>query len=850
MAQVTTDKFSPYPRCCDVCGQLRSINTMRKLDGITWVCDKHQGERTSIMLDTLNAHARPPQTWPNENPKPQNPLYPNSLEGDEGELFNFIDQQIQNQARYEAIASGDGAPISMDIVPTMGWAARYLYKLIFQNTRPTRFITRGKVLLAQAADYLLTRQQGSPTGIVTTSTRASDAFFGGFLETGASFWITNDTAASGLALLYAYRILGSTKYLIGARSAASYLRNVQGIGQFGTHYTSSDSAGTARLNTGGLASQIWSGAGFYSSHAFYPNSLLTLELWKELTTTDGDQSLGATVAVTGFDQIPAQLMSLSITQLRTLWESGVRDSVGETFTGLSATTPREFFNAYPAAKPNFNIAGTGRWEFFDGAASTGTQVTAMNFATGLGSLYAYEGASTQATTVLEWLWTFASNEDFETADNTSTAALLRETTGDYDSTVALSTLLTVRDADDSYAAIAENGSSLYDWGAYGVLSPLWANQNLTTFKNGRVKALNIQDRYQDGLPRDGLFRDRIQLRGLSGLTYQTAFFINIDADSVQDAITPTTVTSPPTTGLVFWAEGDSGITPSSDGLRLAQWANRVANSTNPGFISDGVDAASGPTLGQDSLNGVPGVFYANSTTPIIVRLATAVGVGVRMKDRNGTLFGYGTGETQARTVVAIARAAYDQVDFDIIGGVVAKFGTTPTGGDQDFEPMFRIQIVGVPGVFTNNQQYLFANDWPTTYSQALIGPDVTGGPSGPYSGTPVFLEYTSSGFDDIHVRVNAEIVPLTPSVMHAGVPGHPATTSFTLGTVNEVGSFYDRWRGSFFGFYVWDHEWDQAERDQMTGYVSSKYGIGQRIAMVNDAVRGAMYGLSYRESHA
>ena len=108
MAQVTQDKYSPYPRVCDLCGQLRSISTMRKLDGITYVCDKHPGERTAIMLDMLNAHARPPQTWPNRDAKPQNPEYPNTLEADEGALFDLLDRQIQAVARYETITATFG----------------------------------------------------------------------------------------------------------------------------------------------------------------------------------------------------------------------------------------------------------------------------------------------------------------------------------------------------------------------------------------------------------------------------------------------------------------------------------------------------------------------------------------------------------------------------------------------------------------------------------------------------------------------------------------------------------------------------------------------------------------------
>ena len=138
MATVTQDKYSPYPRVCDVCGQLRSIDTMRKLDGITWVCDKHTQERTRIMLDVLNAHARPPQTWPVKNPRPQNPEYPNTLLVDEGALFAFLSRQVAAQCQYEQVTSGASALTSFGgSVPALSWAARYFYDLIQQND-PTR----------------------------------------------------------------------------------------------------------------------------------------------------------------------------------------------------------------------------------------------------------------------------------------------------------------------------------------------------------------------------------------------------------------------------------------------------------------------------------------------------------------------------------------------------------------------------------------------------------------------------------------------------------------------------------------------------------------------------------------
>lgn len=624
MAYVEPDKYSPYPRCCDICGVFKSVATMRKLDGQTYVCERHTGERTSIMLDTLNAHARIPQTWPTKDPKPQNPLYPASLEAEEGAVFDFLDRMVQAQCRFETVIAGqapqtlttstrtfvidpadgpsgsgpgpgpgywfftnsaftasdlDGVfltslaspntawnvPFTINrvlsanfvsvtpdptllgtyvfpssgtatlispsttttqggAIPGLSWAARYLYDLIQQNTRTT-LIARAKVLLAQIATYLQTRQQGF--GLTPTATQANSLVYGGFFRLGATNYIVEDTAVAGLALLYAYRVLGTPAYLSGARAAASYLRNVQAIGSNGAQFTSSNAAGTARLYTGAVCSEVSTVRGadpndfFYSSHAFYPSSLVALEFWNELLTTDGDRTIGCTATLDGFVSTPSALMSDCIDDMREFWENGVADSAGQTYTGLSATTPREFFNAYPATKTGFTyLTGTGRWEYADGGATAGTQITSQNFAGALSALYNYEGASTQVTTISDWLRSFTSNPDFETADDTSEADLARETTGDYDPTECLATLLQVRDP-ATLEADATNASSVYDWGSFGLMARIWASRNRSSFMLSRIGALNVVRRYHDGLPTDGLYYDRISTRGLSGLTFQT-----------------------------------------------------------------------------------------------------------------------------------------------------------------------------------------------------------------------------------------------------------------------------------------------------------------------------------------
>lgn len=512
-----------YRRLCDVCGNLRPIEELHRQDDL-WVCTYDAGERVRTQLDRLNARERPFTIKPVPHPKPQNPYYPNTLEADDAAVFNFLAQQIASRARYELVTSGASAYTAFtNTVPAMAWAGRYFYDLIQANDRRADLISGARTQLNTIAIYLLSRQYGTTTGPSPTSTRATEAFFGGILDSGTTVFVTEDVAASGLALLYAYRIFGTTSYLQGARDAASYLRNVQAIGSNGTNFTSSDSAGTARLYTGSLASMVSTTAGFFSTHLFYSSALLALEFWNELKTTDGDQSVGATAAVAGFTTTPSQLLSDSIADLRDCWSNGITDSTGVTLNGLSTTYPRENFNAYPASKSQFSyITGTGQWEYANGPAATGTAVSSQTFARALSALYNYEGATEQVTTISDWLRGFTSNLDFESADGEGATELYNSTAGSYDATLSLSTLLKVRDEDAEYSAISMNGSSLYDWGAFGLMSRIWANRNKASFLLSRLVPLGSFQRFFNGTATD-VSTDRAILRSQSGMSMQGGF---------------------------------------------------------------------------------------------------------------------------------------------------------------------------------------------------------------------------------------------------------------------------------------------------------------------------------------
>jgi hypothetical protein len=817
--------YKPYDplNLCSLCGDLARKTELRRLPGGLFGCNRPScaGERTAVELDRANARQKPFRILPVPNARPERWNLPDSYEGDEGEILNFCERAVNGQCRYESVNGGTRAPLAGYMLPAFGWMGRYLFGMILENKRPLNMIEKATSLLTSIATLLMTRQVGF--GLSPSSTRANSAFYGGFLETGSLQYVTEDTATCGMAMLCAYRVTSSLRYRDSARAAANYLRNVQAIGSNGTHFTSSDSAGTARLYTGGVASEVATAAGFYSDGLFYPGDLVTLEFWNVLLSTDGDQSIGATAAATGFDTTPEQLLSTSITDMREFWLNGVRDSALETYTGLSATTPREFFNAYPAVKPNFNTSGTGRWEYQDGDASTGTMVSAQNFAKAIASLYAYEGYSDQVSSVSLWLRSFVSNASYETGANQSMSQLARATTGEFDATATISTLLLVRDSSDSYSSIKKNGSSLYDWGAFGMLSSIWGAKNASSFTQSRTFPLGRNQRFFDGTRSDGDHFDWITLRGLSGLSYQTAFFTDTIDGNATTAYTSgsSAGVSPPGVGagLVAWFKGDAGRTVSG-GTTLTGWADQSGYGQD--FTSD---PGWEPQTNVATINGIPCMSMPFGSAAYLFRAGG-------LKDRNGVQMGYNTGETQSATVMAIFRVG--ETVFSFHGGVLLTFVGS---SGPNFEALLDLESTHVPNGF-----WLFSRGW-RNYAESIQGPDTTGTA---YDGLTTTASWSSSGFPDIDVFVNGSQQTLTPATI-PGVIGGAATPVAILGN-SFRGGFGQGFVADIAELLVWDYKLSPAERTQAEQYIGTRSATtgAVNLAMVNDVVRASQFAQSFR----
>lgn len=610
----TTTSYVPYDyrRTCDLCGNLYNISKMFKKGPYTYCLD-HVGERISEQLDRGNAAQRPFRVLPVPNAKPEDQTQPDMFESEESVIFALLGAGVAAGARYLNVISGTptALPNAADVIPTNAWACIHYYGLALA-TYPKGHVdvwhAQALARMRTSADILLALQTG-------TGTVATNSFYGGFLGTGAATYYSEDASTAGLAMIFAYRLLGDLKYLYAARAAASFLRNLQAIGSCGVHFTSSDAAGLARLDTGGIVNSVATGAGFYSDHAFYPSSLLALRFWNELKLTDGDQAIGATTAVAGdFTTVPSKLMTACMSLLYSFWQTGTYDvTKQDTRTGLSPTTPAEFFNAYPLVKPNASLAGSGSWEYQDGPAISGTLVTSLNFAKALGSLYEVHGLTGQVKAIDDWLQAFTSNPAFETAANTSARDLARATTGTYVPSQAIAQQLLVRDP-TTLAPVAKNGGSLYDWGAFGILSSLWASRHGYGFKLGRNASCQRRRRLSDGLPSDEFWDDRGFLRGRQGLTWQTGFSEVLGHGPSTTSVPAAVVTSPPTNDMVFWFKSDAGV--SVDGSnRVTLWADQGPH---------GYDVASVNTQGNPSANTFWPVFTPNvlNGLPALSFLAT------------------------------------------------------------------------------------------------------------------------------------------------------------------------------------------------------------------------------------
>lgn len=561
MAIVRSMKFEPgsFLRPCDICGIRyrmggHKTELVRSEDGF-WRCiysclEVPQITRDKIIAESQRRREAPPA--PFGIPFDRKDTY----ETEAKVLWLLCEMPVQDASWPGGIRYGLPPAVTVNVsgtsqagfssstgtgaVRAAGETCRYLGRMLVEAKRPTRWTTLARTKLVELADWLISRQTGF--GQSPSSTVANDTQWGALIDLGNI--LTDAQAIAGMGLLAAYRETGSAKYLTSAQAAASFLRNCQAIGKcLATAFTSADAGGAVRLYTGGVVHTVLSDNTLRSNQQFHASSLTSLAFWKELFAISEDGSYGATTTVGGnFTTIPRETLSTMMAELRAFWSVGAFDVVtGTTITGLSATTPRDFFNAYPAAHSGFigrDATGSGSWEFADADAATGTQLNGETIAVGLGNLYAYEGYSSQVSSVWTWLMSFDSNPsfilpagtlvtDFACVSSFNAANPPTPPAGQgnvvppaYDPKRALTALLLVRDSANGYAPIKMNGISVYNWSTSGLMAAIQSSQNQGAFKTAKDTLSTIRLRRPTTFSEPEVIADYLSLRGQSGLSLQ------------------------------------------------------------------------------------------------------------------------------------------------------------------------------------------------------------------------------------------------------------------------------------------------------------------------------------------
>lgn len=552
MTITRTNSFVPgtFLKACSLCGIRYRANELRRGEDGFWRCLAYCVEVPPITRDkiaTMSSKRKEAPPPPHGTPFDRANTY-----AAEATIFNFLcEQRVRDPnwptgfrlgvapSPYVDVTNGSmgalapnpqtvqASPTSFGSVMCAGETCRYLYNIINDNLRPLRWISVAKTKMRELADWLITLQRGFGTS--PASTKTNDGLWGGIIDQPAgNLYYADQNASAGLAMLYAFRSLGDAKYLASAKASASFMRNMQ--------------AAPNGAYIGAVVQYVQTIATPGSS--YYPSTLLALELWNELLTTAGDGQYGSDGTPAGFSSIPQQLLSLCISDLRTFWRNGYRDSTtGAVINGLSSATLCE----YLSHSASFDI-----WNRVDGQPSLGgAQVTSQNIALALRSLYAYEGYSTQVADVWTYLMALGSDPQFKSAAGTlatdyscaigtNSANPSAPPVGQgnviapsFDPTLALSTFINVPSStnglDYYWRAVTTPAQTrcTYDWTTFGLLAAIQSAKNQGAFRKAKDAAVTTRYRMPVTFV-DLPVEETVLLRGSSGLAFQLSQFDDVD----------------------------------------------------------------------------------------------------------------------------------------------------------------------------------------------------------------------------------------------------------------------------------------------------------------------------------
>jgi hypothetical protein len=364
------------------------------------------------------------------------------------------------------------------------------------------------------------------------------------------------------------------------------------------------------------------------------------------------------------------------------------------------------------------------------------------------------------------------------------------------------------------------------------MSRIWASRNKGSFRASRLYPLNIVQRYFDGDYNDGLTSDRIILRGLSGLTLQTAFATDLNGRNAGNSpYSSGGVTAPTTTGLVLDLDGALGLSPASG--TFVHWLDQAGQHQDIDVTTPGAE----PTTGTDTINGVPAVTFPTADNFVYA------GHSGSLKDRNGVAMPY----THAITVYAVIKPKLGA--STVVGGPVFATATQP-----NFECLFDVEAW-----FTHlDAWFVFDNMWKLSGFQ-ILAPDSS---TATWNNVVVIAEWKSSGYPNLQFAINGgsnqqlRTQAGVPTTTQGGGIGAAPAASFVIGNCWSAGGAIQQhnFHGAIAKVLVYDWEVTGADRTQTVTYLVNRFSPAgtqtQTVGVVNDAVRAAQYGRSFRESRA
>lgn len=516
-----------FLRMCDSCGiRFRAHELYRGADG-RFRCQRWCQELTQLDRDRISAASNMRREAPPPPFGVPYVFYDNY--GTESALLNFLaaapirdatwtGQLGQPNGRRAGAAPamsfslGGRNQVAMSAVTgtysfkCAGETMRYLYQLITESKRPLSWIATAKAKLHELAEWIYSNQTGVGTSLGFTKTNSIR--YGAVLDANSE-WRTTEQARLAIGMLLAYQTFADPRYLASARGFADALVNLQSGGLLSAGYTTSNSAGTSRISYGTWMTQC----NFVAvvDQRVFPESLIALEFYKALFAITGDELHGSDGTAGGvFISAPQMLLSTAMSQARAFWSVGAFDATtATTYTGLSTTTPKELFAPYHQG----GVQASGSWEYVEGVA--GSSVTAASWAAALRALYAFEGYSSQVSSIWTWLMAFTSNPSFQTTTTSvgQDAPTVLSFNGNYNPKLSLTTTLNV--------VTRQNASNTYDWQCAGYLAPIQGVQDpgsLDLAKDavtvGATAKVTDYDAGTNG-------QDWIMLSGFSGLGGQT-----------------------------------------------------------------------------------------------------------------------------------------------------------------------------------------------------------------------------------------------------------------------------------------------------------------------------------------